>query len=61
MSYSEEIQKWIKRSNRKEAKLISTEGAVYNIVYFDKYESGDFMYWAEDIDKAIQAAGIKIQ
>lgn len=29
--------------------------------HFDKYESGDFMYWAEDIDKAIQAAGIKIQ
>lgn len=24
---------------------------------FDKYESGDFMYWAEDIEKAIIAAG----
>ena len=36
MSYSEEIQKWIKRSNRKDAKLISTEGCTYNIVYFDK-------------------------
>lgn len=35
-TYSEEIQKWIKRSNRKQAKLISTEGCVHNIVYFDK-------------------------
>lgn len=34
--YSEEIKKWIKRSNRKEAKLISVEGCTYNIVYFDK-------------------------
>ena len=34
--YGEDIQKWIKRSNRKSAKLISIEGCVYNIVYFDK-------------------------
>lgn len=24
---------------------------------FDKHESGDFMYWAEDVEKAIIAAG----
>lgn len=34
--YSEEIKQWIKKSNRKEAKLISIEGCTYNIVYFDK-------------------------
>lgn len=28
--------------------------------HFDKYESGDFMYWAEDIDKAIEAAGLRV-
>lgn len=27
--------------------------------HFDKYESGDFMYWAEDVEKAIEAATIK--
>lgn len=32
----DDIQKWIKRSNRKQARLISTEGCVYKIVYFDK-------------------------
>lgn len=31
-----DIQKWIKRSNRKGAKLIRTEGDVHHIVYFDK-------------------------
>lgn len=34
--YSEEIQKWIKRSNRKNAKLVRIEGRHYYIVYFDK-------------------------
>lgn len=33
---NEEIQKWIKRSNRKKAKLVRTEGAIHYIVYFDK-------------------------
>lgn len=28
--------------------------------HFDKYESGDFMYWAEDVEKAIEDAGIKV-
>lgn len=27
---------------------------------FDKHESGDFMYWAEDIEKAITEAGVKV-
>lgn len=34
--YSEEIQKWIKRSNRKNARLIRTEAGKHHIVYFDK-------------------------
>lgn len=34
--YSEDIQKWIKRSNRKKAKLVCTEGRHHYIVYFDK-------------------------
>lgn len=33
---SMDIQKWIKRSNRKQAKLVRTEGANHYIVYFDK-------------------------
>lgn len=28
---------------------------------FDKYDSGEFMYWAEDVDKAIEAAGVRIK
>ncbi|RVD77037.1 hypothetical protein [Pseudomonas koreensis] len=35
-AYSEDIQKWIKRSNRKAAKLIRTESGKHHIVYFDK-------------------------
>lgn len=35
-AYSEDIQKWIKRSNRKAAKLIGTECGRHQIVYFDK-------------------------
>lgn len=34
--YSEEIQKWIKRNNRKQARLVSYVDGVYLIVYFDK-------------------------
>lgn len=29
--------------------------------HFDKYESGDFMYWAEDVEKAIHSSGIRIK
>lgn len=35
-NYSDEIKKWIKRSNRKAAKLIRTESGKHHIVYFDK-------------------------
>lgn len=31
-----DIQKWVKRSNRKEARLIKSEDGVHTIVYFDK-------------------------
>ncbi len=31
-----DIEKWIKRSNRKEARLIKYEDGVHTIVYFDK-------------------------
>jgi len=34
--YGEDIQKWIKRSNRKAAKLVRTEDGKHHIVYFDK-------------------------
>lgn len=30
------VQQWIKRSNRKNAKLISEQAGAYRIVYFDK-------------------------
>lgn len=33
---SEEVQKWVKRNNRKRAKLVSKRGGVYEIVYFDR-------------------------
>lgn len=33
---TEEIGKWIKRSNRKNARLIKSEGGQHQIVYFDK-------------------------
>lgn len=33
---NEDIQKWVKRSNRKNAKLVRTEGQNHYIVYFDK-------------------------
>lgn len=36
MNEKDEIAQWVKKSNRKNAKLISTEGCTYNIVYFDK-------------------------
>lgn len=35
-AYNENIQKWIKRSNRKGAKLIRTDSGKHHIVYFDK-------------------------
>jgi len=35
-NYNEDIQKWIKRSNRKAAKLIRTNDGKHHIVYFDK-------------------------
>ncbi len=31
-----DIEKWIKRSNRKNALLVKTEDGVHTIVYFDK-------------------------
>lgn len=34
--YGEDIKKWIKRSNRKAAKLIRSEEGKHRIVYFDK-------------------------
>jgi len=35
-AYNEDIQKWIKRSNRKRAKLVRSEDQHHYIVYFDK-------------------------
>jgi hypothetical protein len=35
-TYNDDIQKWIKRSNRKAAKLINHEDGKYRIVYLDK-------------------------
>ena len=34
--YNEDVKKWIKRSNRKHAKLIKYMDGRYDIVYFDK-------------------------
>lgn len=34
--HSKEVLSWIKRSNRKEAKLIRSENGKHHIVYFDK-------------------------
>lgn len=31
-----EIEKWIKRSNKKQARLLKSEEGVHTIVYFDK-------------------------
>ncbi|WP_417786711.1 hypothetical protein [Stutzerimonas xanthomarina] len=28
---------------------------------FDKYDSGDWTYWADGVDAAIEAAGVKVK
>ena len=33
---NEDILKWVKRNNRKDARLISYKDGVYDLVYFDK-------------------------
>lgn len=32
----DDVEKWVKKSNKKEAKLMSSIGGVYEIVYWDK-------------------------
>lgn len=32
----DDVEKWVKKSNKKEARLMSSVGGVYEIVYFDK-------------------------
>ena len=34
--YGDDIQKWIRRSNRKSARLVKSENGLHDIVYFDK-------------------------
>lgn len=33
---NEDVLKWVKRNNRKDARLISYKDGVYDLVYFDK-------------------------